>query len=190
MRKLVSAITLALALGAGLVVAGPAHAAVTPAPAPQRVEITIPMHVVGFDAAVARAHGYVIRTDAHGREYSVKAGASPDVTPDNLVWGLCGFSYLYYNALGNSKVEVNTGFAVAGLAVIYWWKYWMQDLGGTSSHIHSGGLDFQSSWDTTDTWPGMTPGPSTAWVDTGSDAILSSGAVCSSGGPSDTTTIY
>jgi hypothetical protein len=43
---------------------------------PDGIRVTVPMTITGYNAAVAKAHGYVIRTDAEGRQYSVKAGAS------------------------------------------------------------------------------------------------------------------
>jgi hypothetical protein len=66
----------------------------------------------------------------------------------------------------------------------------MIDEGGFSTHKHSGGLLLRTTWEAVDTWPGMTPGSSTAWVDTGSYAVLATGAVCYSAGPSDSITIY
>jgi hypothetical protein len=164
---------------------------------PHVVKVTVPMKVTGFDAAVARAHGYVIRTDAQGREYSVQAGAAATasasadaVSPDNVIDGNCGSSYLYEYAVGNHAVDIQTGFNVTTPAVAYWWKYWMRDPGGTSSHTHSGGLAARTSWADDERWGALTPGPASAWVDTGSDALLDNGGVCTSGGPSSSATIY
>ena len=61
---------------------------------PDGTRVTVPMTITGFNAAVAKAHGYVIRTDAQGREYSVKAGTPDAVSPDNTVYGNCGSSYI------------------------------------------------------------------------------------------------
>lgn len=193
MRKLLTAITLtiALAFSTSLGLTGSAHAATAPAPAPHRVEIIGHMHVVGFDAAVARAHGYVIRTDAHGRQYSVKAGSRAGAAPSDYIGTSCGTTYMWYNEQGNRTVKVDTGFNLLShdWAVRYGWTYHMQDPGGTSTHTHSGALSFQLSWETVDYWGGMTPGYSTAWVDTSSYALLYTGVYCYSGGPSDWTTI-
>lgn len=58
------------------------------------------MHVVGFDATVAKAHGYQVRTSADGRQYSVRIGMAAAVSPDNQVGGNCGFSYVYEYGIG------------------------------------------------------------------------------------------
>jgi hypothetical protein len=152
--------------------------------------VTVPMTITGFDAAVAKAHGYAIRTDAQGREFSVKAGAPAVATPDNTVYGNCGSSYMYEYGIGNHQVEIETGFNVSTPAVVVWWEYSMRDRGGTSSHTRGGGLDFQRRWADNERWGALTPGPASAWVNSGSDAILDNGDVCTSAGPSDTTTIY
>jgi hypothetical protein len=157
---------------------------------PDGTRVTAPMTIVGFNAAVAKAHGYVIRTDAQGRQYSVKAGAPNVVSPDNTVYGNCGSSYLYEYAIGLDQVEIETGFTVNTPAVAYWWEYSMHDGGGTSSHTRAGGLAARSSWGDNERWGALTRGPASAWVDSGSDAILVNGDVCTSGGPSDSTTIY
>ncbi|HEY1487848.1 MAG TPA: hypothetical protein VGF84_17205, partial [Micromonosporaceae bacterium] len=53
-------------IGLGAATAGTATAAA----APVHIRITVPMHVVGFNAAVARAHGYVVKTAADGQQYA------------------------------------------------------------------------------------------------------------------------
>lgn len=202
MRQLSRAIAaIGAVLAAGMVLAGaaqaaPASASAAPARAaatsasPHVVRVTVPMRIVGFDAAVARAHGYVIRTDSHGRMYSVKAGAATGPTPDNQVYGNCGSSYLYETAVGYHAVDVQTGFSVNVPAVAYWWRYWMNDPGGTSSHTFGGGLATRYNWADDSRWGALTPGPASAWVDGGSDAILVDGGVCTTAGPSDSTYIY
>ena len=157
---------------------------------PDGTRVTAPMTIIGFNAAVAKAHGYVIRTDAQGRQYSVKAGAPNVVSPDNTVYGNCGSSYLYEYAIGLDQVDIQTGFNVNTPAVAYWWEYSMRDGGGTSSHTRAGGLAARRSWGDDERWGALTRGPASAWVDSGSDAILENGDVCTSGGPSDSTTIY
>ena len=157
---------------------------------PDGTRVTVPMTIVGFNAAVAKAHGYVIRTDAQGRQYSVKAGAPNVVSPDNTVYGNCGSSYLYEYAIGLDQVDIKTGFTVNTPAVAYWWEYSMRDGGGTSSHTRAGGLAARPGWDDKERWGALTRGPARAWVVSGSDAILVNGDVCTSGGPSDSTTIY
>jgi hypothetical protein len=190
-KRLAITALMAVALPLTLLSATAASAAAAPsAPASaQVVKTVVPMHIIGFDPAVARAHGYVIRTDSHGRQYSVKAGTKAGIIPRSVVYGDCGDSFLYYFNLGNRTVAVNTGFDVNFPAVYYWWKYYMVDKGGTSSHTHSGGLLLADSWSTRDQWGGMTPGPSYAFVAGNSYADLADGAVCTSGGPSDSITI-
>jgi hypothetical protein len=157
---------------------------------PDGTRVTVPMTITGFDAAVAKAHGYTIRTNAQGQQYSVKAGAADAVSPNGVVDGNCGSSYIYEYAVGNHGVDIQTGFNIYTPAVAYYWKYWMRDGGGTSSHSHAGGLALRTSWSDDERWGALTPGYATSWVDTGSDAILDNGGVCTSGGPSASTDIY
>jgi hypothetical protein len=194
------------ALPAGVATAAPAGTRVTATPdgtrvtavldgtrvtaAPDGTRVTVPMTITGFNAAVAKAHGYTIRTNAQGRQYSVKSGTADAVGPNNVIDGNCGSSYIYEYAVGNHAVDIQTGFNVNTPAVAYWWKYWMRDGGGTSSHTHGGGLALRPGWSDDERWGALTPGFATSWVDTGSDAILDNGGVCTSGGPSASTTIY
>jgi hypothetical protein len=185
------------ALPAGAATAAPAGTRVTATPdgtrvtaTPDGTRVTVPMTITGFNAAVAKAHGYTIRTNAQGQQYSVAAGAANAVTPDNVVDGNCGTSYIYEYAVGNAAVDIQTGFSITTPAVAYYWKYWMRDGGGTSSHTHGGGLALRKTWDTDDRWGALTRGHATSWVDTGSDALLANGGVCTSGGPSASATIY
>jgi hypothetical protein len=165
--------------------------AATSSASPHVVRVTVPMRIVGFNAAVARAHGYVIRTDSHGRQYSVKAGAATAATPNNRVYGNCGSSYIFETPVGNHAVDIGTGFDVNTPAVAYYWKYWMADGGGTSSHtVGPNGLLRRTHWGENDRWGALTPGPADSWVDSGSDAILENGDVCSTAGPRDFTIIY
>ncbi len=158
--------------------------------APDGTRVTVPMTITGFNAAVAKAHGYTIRTDAQGRQYSVKSGAGDAIGPNNVIDGNCGSSYIYEYAVGNHAVDIQTGFNITTPAVAYYWKYWMRDGGGTSSHSHGGGLALRTSWSDDERWGALTPGYATSWVDTGSDALLDNGGVCTSGGPSASTDIY
>ncbi|HEV2372098.1 MAG TPA: hypothetical protein VGS19_08015 [Streptosporangiaceae bacterium] len=184
----------AVALAAGLVatssVAASAATHVTHVAKPGVEKVAVRMRVVRIDAAVARAHGYVVRTDSHGREYTVKAGSKSGPTPNDTLYGNCGWSWMWEWGVGNRAATVETGFHVYTPAVAYYWQYWMEDNGGESSHTFAGGLAFRTDWGTINTWPGLTPGPAYAWVQTTSDAILDNGDVCSSAGPDDSTTIY
>ncbi|HEX6526108.1 MAG TPA: hypothetical protein VF070_39770 [Streptosporangiaceae bacterium] len=115
MRRIIAGIAVlaAIVLSAFLAQPGTAQAASSPPSVPRGV-VVIPMHIIGFNAAVAKAHGYVIRTDSHGRQYSVKAGAPAGVRPDDnpVIDGNCGYSFMWYSARGNHTVFVSTGCAI------------------------------------------------------------------------------
>jgi hypothetical protein len=70
------------------------------------------MQVVGFDRKVAAAHGYEIRADGSGKEYSVKAGAPADAQPLNTLPGVCGTSMVQVTPIGNRQALIQTGFDV------------------------------------------------------------------------------
>jgi hypothetical protein len=177
---------------AGTAQAAPASASIrtaAPSAAPHLVEVTVPMKIIGFDAGVAKAHGYVIRTDSHGRQYSVKAGATTGATPNTIITGDCGSSWIYYSAMGGRRVSVDTGFTVNTPAVWYWWEYWLVDNGGVSSHQYYGGLALRTRWSNTSIYGGMTPGYSYTYVDSASEAVLDNGGVCYTASPSAATNI-
>ena len=187
-----AALTAVAALFAGF---GGTAAAAAPAPAAQpekTVTATAEMRITGFDRAVAEQHGFEIRTTADGREYSVKKGTARNagVSTDNVVYGNCGSSYLWYDAIGGSANQIRTGFTVNQAATSYWWLVVMRDDGGQSSRNWAGGLLLRTSWGVTSIARNMTHGFSDAYVSTGSSAILWNGAVCTSGGPSDFTWTY
>jgi hypothetical protein len=186
---LLGAVTILLPLMANV-----ASAAPSAKPVPVTVAKTrVGMHIVGFNKAVAAAHGYEIKTAADGRQYSVKKGAvtaAGDVSTENIVYGNCGSSWLYYNAIGNSSNKIETGFQLNQAATSYWWLVVMIDGGGQSSRNWAGGLLLRTRWGVTSTATGMTHGFSDAYVSTGSSAILWNGGVCTSGGPSDFTWTY
>jgi hypothetical protein len=174
--------------------ASAASAAPSAKPAPAVAVKTTGMQIVGFDRAVAAAHGYEIKTAPDGREYSVKKGATATaaggISTQNIVYGNCGSSYLWYNAIGNSSNRIQTGFNLNQAATSYWWLVVMRDGGGQSSRNWAGGLLLRTSWGVTSTVTGMTHGFSDAYVSTASSAILWNGGVCTSGGPSDFTWTY
>lgn len=59
------------------------------------------MRVAGFDPAIARAHGYLVRRAPNGTQYPVKAGSAVTVSPNKVVSGNCGFSYVCEYGIGN-----------------------------------------------------------------------------------------
>lgn len=159
-------------------------------------DVTIPMEVTGFDKAVAAEHGYEILADEQGIQYSAKIGATrrgaaeEAVAPANRIGGNCGYSWLYYDAIGHSAAQINTGFQLKWPAVSYYWKVNLRDAGGSSSQTWGGGLFFRSRWGTSKEVTHMTHGHSEARVSKASSVILSNGAVCTSGGPWDSTNVY
>lgn len=197
MRKLskISAITAGIALAVGLsagtaLAASPAGGSHAPR-IPREIRVVTQMKVAGFDAQVAKAHGYQIRTDSAGRQYAVKIGAAPGATPDVTVGGDCGTSYMDYFAQGNRTVLMESGFHVPLTITDFSWTVFMLDNGGLSKH-HWGTVLLlpHLNWATSQLYAGMTPGPSSAWVSTDSYADLIDGERCYSAGPTDYTTIY
>ncbi len=159
------------------------------------VVVTARMHVVGFDAAVAAAHGYVIRTTPAGQQYAVKEGSSAvSVTPEDVSVGDCGISYVYEYGIGNRAVELYTGFSVEyeGVTAVVdgHWQVRLSDRGGTSFKNWNVPATANGIWQVDQVVGGLTRGPAQAKVvSAASWALLANGAVCYSGGPSATTTI-
>lgn len=179
-----STILVSVLLAAAAGGATAAAAATTPQPT---ITTVTAMHVIGFDKTVAQANGYEIRTAGNGKEYAVAAG---DVSPANVVSGNCGFSYVYEYGIGNRAIELYTGFSVVRGAVDYSWRVQLDDRGGTSYRNYGGLLRNRTTWQDDRVIGGLTRGPARAHVIPASSfAVLNNGAVCYSGGPSDTTTI-
>jgi hypothetical protein len=149
------------------------------------------MHSIGFDASVAAAHGYEIRTGPDGKQYSVRKGASAYASPFGVVSGNCGTSWVWEDGIGNSSVSLDTGYNVYTAVVSRQWRVVLDDNGGESTQNFSGGAT-SAYWDDPRTVRGLTRGPASAHIrSNGSNfAILDDGNVCYSGGPSDSTTIY
>lgn len=174
----------------------PSHATTAQTPtAPsshQGVLYETPMHIVGFDTAAARAHGYRIVT-RNGVQMSVSE-AQPNAVagPDNSIGGNCGWSWIYlYGHYGN--FQYNTGF---GLYYNGYDFYWLVHLYGPYFWEQSrtwGGLLYTGRY-----WRAPGSGNYTVYVDdkgyyrgvvaTSSYAILDNGGVCTSAGP--TSTVY
>jgi hypothetical protein len=176
-------------------IVGTVHASTlgaTDAQASTRHRVYFEMHSVGFDAGVAAAHGYEIRTSPDGKQYSVPKGSpSGAVSPFNNVTGNCGESWVFEDGIGNASVSLDTGYAVYTAVVARQWRVVLDDNGGESTQNFSGGgTGAYSAW--IKTIRGLTRGPGFAFVrsDGSNFAILKDGNVCFSGGPSDSTTIY
>jgi hypothetical protein len=170
--------------------AASAGAATAPHSATVVHEITAAMHVVGFNKKVAAEHGYVIRTAPDGRQYSVKKGSPVTVSPANVVTGPCGYSYIYEYGIGNRAIELYTGFSVILPEVGGSWRVRLSDRGGTSFKGYGVSPSANGIWQIDRVIGGLTRGPAQATVVSGSSfAILDNGEVCTSGGPTDFTTI-
>jgi hypothetical protein len=161
--------------------------ATIPSPGPPAGAATTDMHVVGFDAAIAIANGYEVRTAPDGRQFPVTAGADLADTPLNVVGGNCGFSYVYEYGIGNRAVELYTGYSVIAPVYQWHWTVRLDDRGGSSYRHFDGGFNW-GIWQTDRVVGGLTRGGARATVIRGlSVAFLVNGWVCYSGGPySDT----
>lgn len=182
----------AICTAAAVIVAPVAASAATSAPrAPADPQVTVTMmHVVGFDAKVAAAHGYVIRTGPDGKQYTAKQGSSATNVPHNVVGGNCGYSYVYEYGIGNRAIELYTGFSVIAPEVGGHWQVRLHDRGGTSFRNYNVTPSANGIWQIDQVIGGLTRGPAQAVVvGPASFTILDNGTVCYSGGPSDTTTI-
>ena len=155
------------------------------------------MHIVGFDAAVAKAHGYQIRTNAQGLQYSAKIGsvASPDSDP--VKFGACGDSYIYYNAIGHRSVNPRyiastfTGYDVTAPVVEGTWQATYHDNAGSGTVTDYSATNGTPYWSTEYDTLHSTSGYSWGEVDPNrAFVVLDNGGLCYSGGPWDSTTLY
>jgi hypothetical protein len=183
--KLATLVLASISTAALVAWATPAGAATAPV-----TTVTTDMHVIGFDAAVAAAHGYEIRTGADGRQYSVKKeSADGTVNPLNVVSGNCGISYVYEYGIGNRAIELYTGYSVIRDVVRWHWQVRLDDRGGSSYRNYAGGVNL-GIWQVDQVIGGLTRGGARATVMSGqSYTVLDTGAVCVSGAPFDDTTI-
>jgi hypothetical protein len=186
---LITALTAGLIASVMMTFSGTAARAAT---VPQSV-VKVGMHVVGFNAKIAAAHGYVIRRAADGQEYAVKKGIRPADNP--VVSGNCGVSYVYEYGIGNSAVELYTGYSVEydGVTAVIesGWRVQLDDRGGTSyKSWNPAGTPANGIWQVDLVVGRLTKGGARATVNPGNSfVILANGAYCSSGGPWSSTTI-
>jgi hypothetical protein len=156
------------------------------AAAPRTVTYRIRMTIVRFDRAVARANGYRIVRLPDGRLTSVKRGSG---IPEgrNTVPGDCGSSYLTLASSAPRRYSFLTGFHVNYPAVSYHWTVNVARSGTPGVNFTFGGnLAFRHDWagsgsrtvQVAGTYYGAVSPPS-SW------ALLKTGAVCYSGGPTD-----
>lgn len=187
-RRRAAGVLMASAAVAALMTAG---AAGTASAAPQTTRsVETAMTIGGYDPAVAEAHGYEIRTTTSGLQYSVKKGTAPsEVSTQDIVHGNCGSSWVYETAQGGLRVWLETGFNVIAPVTQSSWNVTLVDRGGRSNQPYP-------SWTGGPYWAsnryagGLTAGPASATVNPGSFAVLTTGAICYSGSPRATTTIY
>jgi hypothetical protein len=89
-----------------------------------RVKFT--MRVEGFNPALAKRDGYAIRRNAKGKEYAVKLNAKGQAIVSTVVpeASVCGDGYIDYDALGNRKTIVYSGWQLnPGYSAIYFTWY-------------------------------------------------------------------
>jgi hypothetical protein len=165
-----------------------ASAATRALPTPTHPSVTrTVMRIIGFDARVAAEHGYEVRSAPGGKQYLTKNGSS---TPDGVVSGPCGVSYVYEYGIGNRAVELYSGFSVIAPEVGGHWQIRLSDRGGTSFKNYNVAASANGIGQFTQVVGGLSKGPAQATVvGPASFAILDNGEVCYSGGPSATTTI-
>ncbi|GII95572.1 hypothetical protein [Sinosporangium siamense] len=124
-----------------------------------------------------------------------KSAASAGVTPEDEVVGNCGSSWFYImNAPGRDLYQWYTGFRLTGgEAYDFQWRVYIQDLvgGGYSRSWSDNGPQWPSATWSSPTVVDRSPinGTHLGYVRSGSHAILTSGAVCYSGGPSDSANV-
>lgn len=195
MQNLVTKAVVAFVGGLAVFAAGVTTASA--APSEERVvETTMGMTIRGFDRAVAEANGYEIRTDAAGKEYSVKRGTPAEVgisSPGgSVVEGNCGISRVKINYSGRGSARLETGASVYAPITAYEWHVKIIDPWGVSSQ----------DW-------GPFPGPGTPTLGLARDlsglgggntfaevqggtsrVVLTTGAICWSATHADSTYVY
>lgn len=152
------------------------------------------MKIAGFDAEVAKEHGYEIRMDGDGKQYSVKKGTPEGAelrsAEGGRVDGDCGFSWVRINGIGNAATRLETGWHVYAPVIAFNWTVTLIDWGGVSNQTWFRPGPFAPGWWDSRDLPNMTRGPVDAQVERSSTVRLITGAFCYSGGPRDSGTIY
>jgi hypothetical protein len=184
------------------VAAGQARASAHPVTAPKHFRYEQGMYVTGFNAAVAKAHGYKIVTYANGDMQAVpinpRSGlpkgtllvraASPKGTirPANgdysAVYDDCGDSWINGWQIGPHLINLTSGFDVVLPAVHFKWRILLSDFNGESEQGDGGFLAEDPSW--SGEWENLTQYDWTVdQVENSSNVTLTDGEVCFSGGP-------
>ncbi|MFC5186724.1 hypothetical protein [Actinomadura harenae] len=169
------------------------------APAPKHREMQRGMYVTGFNAAVAKAHGYKIVTYKNGDQQSVpidpKSGRhkSPILhhgiralsnTDYDEVSGNCGTAWIRVTQTAVWQVALVSGFRNTPEIAYDWsWTVKLSDQYGTS-HQTAGGAMYGTQ--ASRIWQNLTQkGWTFDWVD-GGTALLINGLVCTAARPSVT----
>jgi hypothetical protein len=156
------------------------------------------MYVAGFNAAVAKAHGYKIVTYANGDQQSVPINPNSRLpkslilhrghgivaatnTDYNQVGGNCGISWIRVSQTGTNKVAVVSGYKnLAGPAYFWSWNVSLSDKNGTSHQTHSGPTQgVAASW----IWSNLNQYGFTFDYVYAGGATLDDGVICLSGAP-------
>jgi hypothetical protein len=197
--------TLALVLGT---LGGSSAAFATPAPAATQ-ETQVGMYVSGFDAAVAKAHGYQIVTYANGDQQSIPIDpqsklpksqilhpqspkstglpsrqarpAAPANTDYNEVWGNCGRSWIRVTQTGTNQVAIVSGFSNTPATAFFWsWDVLLSDQNGVSHQTYSGAISDDKA---SRIWPGLFQYILTYDYVYSGGAALVDGTICLAGRP-------
>jgi hypothetical protein len=153
-----------------------------------------PMTIVGFDAAVAKEHGFRIISMPDGRQAEVanSVAGNAQVHPDGEVGGDCGISYVTIGSGAPGSFSLLTGFHLNTAAIDYEWHVNVDETDLNYEHDFSWGgpLDYETRWYGRDSVVDVPSGDYLAVVsDTSSLAILWDGGVCYSGGPESSTQV-
>lgn len=204
MARSLGRIAAAAALIAGLVALGLSNASAGPPTTATDFRLQRGMNLVGFDATVAKAHGFKIVTYADGSQQAVPAnphdktrkpspivpkadqrrpGAMSASVAQDTVWGNCGYSYIEGAQDAAHQIWLNSGFHVNNWATSYSWLISLYDRNGHSYVGASGGLNFRNDWHRF--WDGRQQyGYSIDEVESSySYAFIWYGGICVSGGP-------
>lgn len=183
--------------------AAPANAATT-ASAESTVTTVVQMISGGFRADVAEANGYQILTAPDGTQSSVpiteeaiaqraaadaaKVSAQSEApaglpTPNGTVDGDCGSSWINAVKQANNTVAYSTGYIVFGAVVSSQWQVVASGFVSGNSVLLNPGPN-SGTWETEGALYNVV-GPGLAYVTVATSfAVLASGQVCYSGGPS------
>lgn len=189
--------TFAIGLVAAITLAGTSSSAAmaTSPDSDSSVRVEVAMELTGFDAEVAAAHGFEIRSTASGRQFSVPVGtpddfqpALKDTAPAPLPAGSISTKAAIKGDCGSSFVTVDNWTVTTGYTVSYgvlYSKWGVSVLSGAGTY-QDFNLDHGSSgpiWDTARAINSNHSGWGSASVNGGSYALMTNGGTCYSGGP-------